>query len=121
MIGWFQFQHENTTKDSWTLDSVNISLSLAIKISDDENEMSISWIYGVIAGIIIVMTALVVFIVVQCCRRKPKRVNGVHTEASCGMEYQNPTYEDLERTIRKPSGSLQEKNDTMQPMQTFFQ
>jgi len=118
MIGWFQFQHGNET---WTLDSVNISLSLTIK-SSNENETGISWIYGVIGGIIIVITALVVFIIVQCCRKRPKkRVNDAHKKTPAGMEFQNPTYEDLDGTIRKTSESLQEKNDTMQPMQTFFQ
>jgi len=125
MFGWFQFQHGNGTTDSWTIDSVNISLSITVNNDEINSESKtgtgISWIYGVIGGIAILITALVVFIAVQCCRKRPKIVNEIHTQAARGMEFQNPMYENPDATMRGTSESSLEKNDTVQPMQTFSQ
>ena len=66
MIGWFQFKHGDGLVDSWILDNVNITASKNIVTSgDSESNHNVSWIYGVIAGLVIVMIMIVTIIIVK--------------------------------------------------------
>ena len=79
MLGWFQFQHGGGTADSWTIDDVNITLSLDSSSSSNErgntdsssSSSSSTWIYGVIAGVVIVViVGLIIHAIVMITKRE---------------------------------------------------
>ena len=77
MIGWFQFQHGDGTADSWTIDSVNITLSLDRGSSGGSGSGSGSsgapaWIFGFIAGILVVAIIILIIGVVVLLKKKSK-------------------------------------------------
>ena len=112
MVGWFQFQHEDATSDSWTLDDVNITLSLdssggsatGNNNGDDGSSSSGSpaWIYGVIAGVVIVVIVALIIVAVVIMKmrsRKEKYEFNTPTKPTIQTEFQNPLYGPMEGTI----------------------
>ena len=78
MIGWFQFQHGDGITDSWTIDSVNITLSTDRGASGGSGSGSGSsgtpaWIFGIIAGVVIVIIVALIIGAIVFLRRKSKQ------------------------------------------------
>lgn len=112
MLGWFQFQHRNGTSDSWTIDDVNITLSLGSTSggnaggtagtgnTDSGSSSTPTWIYGAIAGgVIIVIAAFVIIAIVIIIRirlRREKYEFDSPTKSVMQTEFQNPLYGEME-------------------------
>ena len=105
MLGWFQFQHGDGTADSWTIDDVNITLSLDSSSSSNEgsdtdsssSSSSSTWIYGVIAGVVIVVIVgliILAIVIVKMRSRKETYEFNVNppTKSLMQTEFQNPVY-----------------------------
>ena len=108
MLGWFQFQHEDGTADSWTMDDVNITLSLdsssdgSATGESSSSSGSSTWIYGVIAGVVIVViVALVIgaIVIVKMRSRKEKYEFNSPTKSVIHTEFENPLYGPMEGTL----------------------
>ena len=110
MLGWFQFQHGDGTADSWTIDDVNITLSLDSSSSSNErgntdnssSSSSSTWIYGVIAGVVIVVIVgliILAIVIVKMRSRKEKYEFSPPTKPVIHTEFQNPLYGPMEGTL----------------------
>ena len=110
MLGWFQFQHGDGTADSWTIDDVNITLSLDSSSSSNErgntdnssSSSSSTWIYGVIAGVVIVVIVgliILAIVIVKMRSRKERYEFNPPTKSLMHTEFQNPLYSPMEGTL----------------------
>ena len=109
MLGWFQFQHGDGTADSWTMDDVNVTLSLdsssdgsATGESGGSSSGSSTWIYGVIAGVVIVViVALIIgaIVIVKMRSRKERYEFNAPTKSVMHTEFENPLYGPMEGTL----------------------
>ena len=108
MLGWFQFQHGDGATDSWTMDDVNITLSLDSSSGGSatgENSGSSgpsAWIYGVIAGVVIVVIVAIIIgaiVIVKMRSQKEKYQFNPPTKPVMHTEFQNPLYGPMEGTL----------------------
>lgn len=112
MLGWFQFQHGDGTADSWTIDDVNITLSLDSTSSGNEgsdtgtssssSSGSSTWIYGVIGGVVIVVIValiIIAIVIVKIRSRKEKYEFNPPTKPVMHTEFQNPLFGPMEGTL----------------------
>ena len=110
MLGWFQFQHGDGTADSWTIDDVNITLSLDSSSSGNEgsetgssssSSSSSTWIYGVIGGVVIVViVALIILaIVIVKIRSRKDKYQFNSTQPVKHTEFQNPLFGPMDGTL----------------------
>ena len=121
MLGWFQFQHEDGTTDSWTIDNVNITLSLDSTrggnegtASDSGGSSSSGWIYGVIAGVVvIVIVALIILAIVVVKRRAQKEKYEFHspTKPTIQTEFRNPVFGTMEGSFEATGQNIYVDND----------
>ena len=118
MIGWFQFQHGDGTTDSWTIDNVNITLSLDRGASGGSGSGSSSsgtpvWIFGIIAAIvIIVIVALIIGAVVFLKRRsRQEKYEFRKNRRTDHSVFQNPLYGEMEGSTRPLRESSKECNN----------
>ena len=121
MIGWFQFQHGDGTTDSWTVDSVNITLSSDSGASGGSGSGSSSsgtpvWIFGIIAAIvIIVIVSLIIGAVVFLKRRSRQEKYAFATDrvnASVDHSvFENPVFGEIEDSTTTLQESSKEYND----------
>ena len=102
MIGWFQFQHGDGIADSWTIDSVNITLSTDRGASGGSGSGSGSsgtpaWIFGIIAGVVIVIiVALVIGAIVFLRKRSKQEKYQLENRKSHGHDViQNPLFGEM--------------------------
>ena len=100
MIGWFQFQHGDGITDSWTIDSVNITLSTDRGASGGSGSGSGSsgtpaWIFGIIAGIVIVIIVALIIGAIVFLRRKSKqqKCQLENRKSYDNIVIQNPLYD----------------------------
>ena len=107
MLGWFQFQHEDGSVDSWTMDDVNVTLSLDSSSggsatgegNGSSSSGSSAWIYGVIAGVVIVVIValiIVAIVIVKIRSRKEKYEFNPPTKPVMHTEFENPLYGPME-------------------------
>ena len=117
MIGWFQFQHEDGTADSWTIDSVNITLSLNRGTSGGSGSGSggsgtPAWIFGIIAGIVVAAIIFLIVGVVVLMKRRSKKEKYIFEYESrkpvVDNAFQNPLYSDEEFHTSTQEVSLKE-------------
>ena len=110
MLGWFQFQHGDGTADSWTIDDVNITLSLDSSSSGNEgsetgssssSSSSSTWIYGVIGGVVIVViVALIILaIVIVKIRSRKDKYQFNRAQPEIHTEFQNPLFGPMDGTL----------------------
>ena len=124
MLGWFQLQHKDGTADSWTIDDVNVTLSLDTNsggsASGDNSGSSGSfstWIFGVIAGVVIVVIValiIVAIVFIQMRSRKAEKYEfNSPTKPVINTEFQNPLYGGMEETLgasNEPAFNASEEN-----------
>ena len=109
MLGWFQFQHGDGTADSWTIDDVNITLSLdstsggsegTATGSDSSSSGSSVVIYGVIAGIVVaVIVVIIILVIVIVKMRSRDKYSFNPTKSVMQTEFQNPLYGPMEGAL----------------------
>ena len=109
MLGWFQFQHGDGTADSWTIDDVNITLSLDSSSSGNEgsetgssssSSSSSTWIYGVIGGVVIVViVALIILAIVIVKIRSRDKYQFNPAQPVMHTEFQNPLFGPMDGTL----------------------
>ena len=108
MLGWFQFQHEDGTADSWTIDDVNITLSLdstsggseGTATGSDSSSGSSAVIYGVIAGVVVaVIVVIIILVIVIVKMRSRDKYDFNPTKSVMQTEFQNPLYGPMEGII----------------------
>ena len=118
MIGWFQFQHGEGTTDSWTIDSVNITLSLDRDTSGGSGSGSGSSgaparIFGVIAGIVAVAIIILIIGVMVLLKKKSKEKKYIlendPTNPVVDNVFQNPLYSAMDYSTQE--ASLKEQYD----------
>jgi len=126
MLGWFQFQHGDGTTDSWTLDDVNITLSLDSTSGSSEgtttdtttttsSSSSSTWIFGVIAGVVIVVIVAIIVIAVVIVKMRSRNDEyefNSPTKSVMHTEFQNPLYGPMEETEESLSTSVNKENST---------
>ena len=104
MLGWFQLQHKDRTADSWTIDDVNVTLSLDTSSggsATDENSgssdgSSPTWIYGVIAGAVIIVIAALIIVAIVFIKMRSRKIKEYEFDPP---EFQNPLYGGAEGTL----------------------
>jgi len=120
MIGWFQFQHGNSTADLWTIDNVNITLSLDRGASGGSDSGSSSsgtpaWIFGIIAAVvIIVIVALIIGAVVFLKKRSKQEQYEFATDLKKSIDhsvFENPVFGEMEDSTSTLQESSKECND----------
>jgi len=116
MIGWFQFQHGDGTADSWTIDSVNITLSLDSGASGGSGSGSGSsgtpaWIFGVIAVVGILTIIILIIGIAVLIKRKSKQKKYLFENDPrvpvVDNVYQNPLFSAMDES-NKQEASLNE-------------
>ena len=117
MIGWFQYQHGDGTADLWTIDNVNITLSLDRGASGGSDSGSSSssgtpvWIFGIIAAVvIIVIVALIIGAVVFLRKRSSKEQYEFATAIDHSV-FENPVFGEIEDSTTTLQESSKEYND----------
>ena len=120
MIGWFQFQHGDGNVDSWTIDSVNITLSLDRGASGGSGSSSGSsgtpaWIFGIIAAVVIIVIVTLIIGAVVFLRRRSRQdkygFDSNHEKQNDHSIFQNPVYGAMEGSTSASQESSKEYND----------
>ena len=111
MLGWFQLQHKDGTADSWTIDDINVTLSLDTSSggsatgdnSGNSGGSSPTWIYGVIAGVVIVVIVALIIVAIVFMKMRSRKAEryefNAPTKPVINTEFQNPLYGGVEGTL----------------------
>jgi len=116
MIGWFQFQHGDGNTDSWTIDNVNVTLSLdrGARGGSDSGSGTPAWIFSVIAGIGVVAIIFLLISAVVLMKRRSKNKKYIFendpTKPVTSNVFINPLYSAVEYDASAQEASLKEQN-----------
>ena len=111
MLGWFQLKHNDGTADSWTIDDVNVTLSLDTSSdgnTTDDNSgssdgSSPTWIYSIIAGVVIVVIVALIIVAIVFMKMRSRKIKEYEfnppTMPVRRAEFQNPLYGGVEGTL----------------------